>query len=59
MLIVISPAKRLDWASRPEATSTAPAFPEDAAKLARAGAKLSREAIGKLMAISPDLSKLT
>lgn len=58
MLIVISPAKRLDWQPR-DLAQTAPAFPEDAAKLARAGAKLSRPAIQKLMDLSPDLAKLT
>ncbi|MGR3796393.1 peroxide stress protein YaaA [Vannielia sp. SX4] len=57
MLIVISPAKRLDWQPR-DLAQTAPAFPEDAAKLARAGAKLSRPALQKLMGISPDLAKL-
>ncbi|MCO6383851.1 peroxide stress protein YaaA [Oceanicola sp. 502str15] len=58
MLIVISPAKRLDWQPR-DLAATAPAFPEDAAKLARAGAKLSRPALQKLMALSPDLAQLT
>ncbi|MBS8227223.1 peroxide stress protein YaaA [Vannielia litorea] len=57
MLIVISPAKRLDWQPR-DIEQTAPAFPADAAKLARAGAKLSRPALQKLMGISPDLAKL-
>jgi len=58
MLIVISPAKRLDWSPRDLAT-TAPVFPEDAARLARAGGKLSRPALQKLMSISPDLARLT
>ncbi|SIO15228.1 peroxide stress protein YaaA [Vannielia litorea] len=58
MLIVISPAKRLDWQPR-DTDQTAPAFPEDAARLARAGARLSRPAIQKLMDLSPDLAKLT
>lgn len=58
MLIVISPAKRLDWSPR-DTEQTAPAFPEDAARLARAGGRLSRPALQKLMAISPDLATLS
>ncbi|QDC08292.1 peroxide stress protein YaaA [Oceanicola sp. D3] len=58
MLFVISPAKRLDWQPRDLAQSSL-AFPDDAAKLARAGAKLSRADLQKLMGLSPDLAKLT
>lgn len=58
MLVVISPAKRLDWDPVEGVAQTEPAFPEDAAKLARAGGRLSRKALQDLMDISPDLAKL-
>lgn len=58
MLVVISPAKRLDWDPVDGVAQTAPLFPDDAAKLARAGGRLSRKALQDLMDISPDLAKL-
>lgn len=58
MLVVISPAKRLDWDPVEGVTQTDPAFPQDAIKLARAGGRLSRKALQDLMDISPDLAKL-
>lgn len=58
MLVVISPAKRLDWDPVEGVGQTDPIFPQDAAKLARAGGRLSRKALQDLMDISPDLAKL-
>ncbi|MBF9044513.1 peroxide stress protein YaaA [Rhodobacterales bacterium HKCCE4037] len=57
MLTVISPAKRLDWSDR-DIAMTAPAFAEDAVKLARVAKRLSQKDLAKLMDISPDLAKL-
>ncbi len=58
MLVVISPAKRLDWAARPGVAATRPAFPEAAGELAGIARGLSPDALRKLMGISPDLAKL-
>ncbi|NBC96871.1 MAG: peroxide stress protein YaaA [Deinococcus-Thermus bacterium] len=58
MLVVISPAKRLDWSEVPEVSPTAPAFPEDAARLAKAAGRLTRPELQKLMGLSADLAKL-
>ena len=58
MLVVISPAKRLDWSAVDAPAQTAPAFQEDAVKLARAAGRLSKPQLQKLMDISPDLAKL-
>jgi uncharacterized protein len=57
MLIVISPAKRLDWQMRNVAV-TEPDFPADAARLARTARNLSLGQLQKLMSISPDLARL-
>lgn len=58
MLTVISPAKRLDWDPVAGVDQTAPAFPDDAVKLAKAAGRLSQTDLQKLMAISADLAKL-
>lgn len=58
MLVVISPAKRLDWSEVDGITPTQPAFQEDAVKLAKAAGRLSKPQLQKLMDISPDLAKL-
>ncbi len=58
MLVVISPAKRLDWSEVEGITPTAPAFQEDAAKLAKAAGRLSKADLQKLMGISDDLAAL-
>ncbi|MCV6597512.1 MAG: peroxide stress protein YaaA [Mangrovicoccus sp.] len=58
MLVTVSPAKRLDWAARPEITMTAPDFPEDAAYLASVARALSAAELKKLMGISDNLAKL-
>jgi uncharacterized protein len=57
MLIVISPAKRLDWAER-DIAPTDPAFQEDAIRLARTARNLTLGELQKLMDISPDLARL-
>ena len=58
MLVVISPAKRLDWAERPH-VATQPAFQDDAVRLARTARNLTLADLQKLMHISPDLARLT
>ncbi len=58
MLVVISPAKRLDWAERDTDTST-PAFQADAARLVRTARNLTLADLQKLMHISPDLARLS
>ena len=57
MLVVISPAKRLDWTQR-DVTATAPRFPEDAARLARTARNLTLKDLQALMHLSPDLARL-
>lgn len=57
MLVVISPAKRLDWAER-ETSVTQPDFQADAIRLAKTARNLTLEDLQKLMDISPDLAKL-
>lgn len=57
MLVVISPAKRLDWAERSE-TTTAPDFQEDAMRLARTARNLTLGNLKKLMDLSDDLARL-
>jgi hypothetical protein len=58
MLVVVSPAKRLDWSEVGGVSQTAPAFGEDAVKLARVAGRLSVAELRKLMNISADLAKL-
>jgi len=57
MLVVISPAKRLDWAER-SIDATSPAFQADAVRLARTARNLTLGDLQKLMHISPDLARL-
>lgn len=57
MLVVISPAKRLDWAERDVAV-TEPEFRADAVRLARTARNLTLGDLQKLMDISPDLARL-
>jgi len=57
MLVVISPAKKLDWAER-DLKTTEPAFPAEAAALAEVARGLSAEDLQKLMKISPELARL-
>ncbi|EPX83025.1 peroxide stress protein YaaA [Salipiger mucosus] len=57
MLVVISPAKKLDWSER-ETETTAPAFAEDALHLAEVARGLSQDELKKLMGLSDNLAKL-
>lgn len=57
MLTVISPAKSLDW-DPVEVTATAPAFQEDAVRLAKTSRNLTLGALKDLMSISDDLARL-
>lgn len=57
MLVVISPAKRLDWAERDTVTSE-PEFADDANRLARTARNLTLAQLQTLMNISPDLARL-
>ncbi len=58
MLIVLSPAKKLDWEEVPGVAQTEPAFAEDAVRLAKSAARLSKPQLRKLMDISEELAKL-
>ncbi|MEL6101450.1 MAG: peroxide stress protein YaaA [Pseudomonadota bacterium] len=57
MLVVISPAKRLDWNERPE-VMTKPAMVGDAARLARTARNLTLGQLKGLMGLSDDLARL-
>lgn len=58
MLIVLSPAKRLNETPDAKFTQTEPMFQDEAHKIAATARGLSQVEIGKLMGISPALSKL-
>lgn len=57
MLVVISPAKRLDWADQAVAM-TAPDFQDDAVRLAKTARNLTLGNLRKLMHLSDDLARL-
>ncbi|MFC4671488.1 peroxide stress protein YaaA [Seohaeicola nanhaiensis] len=57
MLVVISPAKRLDWSER-DVAMTEPAFAEDAVRLAKTARNLTLGGLQSLMDLSPDLARL-
>jgi uncharacterized protein len=57
MLVVVSPAKKLDWTERDQ-EMTSPAFQEDAIRLAEVARQLSVQELMKLMHISEDLARL-
>ena len=57
MLVVISPAKRLDWSER-DVTLTEPVFQEDANRLAKTARNLTLGNLKALMDLSDDLAKL-
>ncbi len=57
MLVVISPAKRLDWSLR-AAEMTEPAFEADAQRLARTARNLTLRDLKGLMDLSDDLARL-
>lgn len=57
MLIVVSPAKRLDWAER-DVTVTQPDFLEDAQRLVKTARNLTLTKLKGLMDLSDDLARL-
>ncbi|QFT58424.1 hypothetical protein FIU94_06250 [Sulfitobacter sp. THAF37] len=57
MLVVISPAKRLDWDTR-DVQTTEPGFQEDAVRLARTARNLTLGKLKDLMDLSDDLARL-
>ncbi|MEO9683551.1 MAG: peroxide stress protein YaaA [Tateyamaria sp.] len=57
MLVVISPAKRLDWAERDVAT-TEPMMQDDAVRLVRTARNLTLDNLKTLMSLSDDLARL-
>ncbi|WP_425071539.1 peroxide stress protein YaaA [Sagittula sp. S175] len=57
MLVVISPAKKLDWDEKP-VDMTAPVFETEAQSLARTARNLSLADLKSLMHLSDDLAKL-
>ena len=57
MLVVISPAKRLNW-DVVNAPVTEPQFQEDAVRLAKTARNLTLGDLRKLMDLSPDLARL-
>ncbi|MDO6584110.1 peroxide stress protein YaaA [Salipiger sp. 1_MG-2023] len=57
MLVVVSPAKKLDWSERNE-TMTEPRFADEAARLAAIARKLTQAELKTLMHLSDDLAKL-
>ena len=58
MLVVISPAKKLDWTDVPDVAQTVPDFAADAVYLAGVAARLSEADLRRLMDISPALAAL-
>jgi len=57
MLVVISPAKRLDWAER-DVGVTQPDFQDDAIRLSKTARNLTLGDLKKLMDLSDDLARL-
>ena len=57
MLVVISPAKRLDWGER-DVTMSEPAFQEDAVRLVKTARNLTLGKLKGLMSLSDDLARL-
>jgi cytoplasmic iron level regulating protein YaaA (DUF328/UPF0246 family) len=58
MLVVISPAKRLDLSPVPEIAATDPVFQDEANRLAGHARQLTLEKLKKLMDLSDDLARL-
>lgn len=58
MIILLSPAKTLDFASPAPETPTPPRFAREAASIARAAAKLKPAELAALMHISDNLAEL-
>ncbi|MEL6889440.1 MAG: peroxide stress protein YaaA [Pseudomonadota bacterium] len=57
MLVVISPAKRLDWSAR-DVEMTAPVMQDDAVRLAKTARNLTLGKLKALMDLSDDLARL-
>ncbi|NOD85839.1 peroxide stress protein YaaA [Ruegeria sp. HKCCD6119] len=57
MLVVISPAKRLDWTQR-DVEVTQPGFQDDAIRLSKTARNLTLGDLKKLMGLSDDLARL-
>jgi uncharacterized protein len=57
MLVVVSPAKRLDWAER-DVAMTEPRFADEAVRLAKTARNLTQGDLKGLMGLSDDLAKL-
>jgi cytoplasmic iron level regulating protein YaaA (DUF328/UPF0246 family) len=57
MLVVVSPAKRLDW-TEVETNTSIPEFQADTLSLVKSARNLTLEQLQKLMKLSPDLAKL-
>ncbi|MFZ5964371.1 peroxide stress protein YaaA [Thalassococcus sp. BH17M4-6] len=57
MLVVISPAKRLDWSER-DLPATDPAYQADAVRLAKTARNLTLGGLKDLMGLSDDLARL-
>ena len=58
MILVVSPAKNLNFDPVPQALLTAPMFPKEAASLARLARKLKAADLSRLMGISAKLAEL-
>jgi cytoplasmic iron level regulating protein YaaA (DUF328/UPF0246 family) len=58
MLVVVSPAKRLDWDEVSVPVTSQPDFQDDAIYLAEVAGRLTQPELAKLMSISANLAKL-
>jgi cytoplasmic iron level regulating protein YaaA (DUF328/UPF0246 family) len=59
MLAVLSPAKKLDWdRTTPSVKATTPVLKKDMAELLEKARQLTAKDLGKMMSLSPTLSKL-
>ncbi len=58
MIILLSPAKTLDFETPYEDEATRPRFGAEAGRIARAAAKIGPKGLGELMHISPELADL-
>lgn len=58
MLVVVSPAKRLDWSERAGVEASTPDFGTEANRLVKAARGLSADDLSRMMDISADLGRL-
>ncbi len=58
MLILLSPAKTLDFDSSYADEATRPRFAAEAGRIARAASKIGADGLAELMHISPALAEL-